>query len=595
MKSGAAVLAFAFLATSAFAAELVAPIEFVPKYSDRHDARPIVFAPDESYSDDGEAHSGAAKFEMHHRPGSRYGIEFSGCGGSFEVVINDHSVCCLSSPPYQCDITPFVRVGENELVVETLDETSFIPTAGELFELKVEPRPTTVSEIMSVDRVAIRFKPPCVVTGVVAFAHAFINDTAVLVDEFDPNGPGTYMSGAMPEVPKSVRVGYDRLRAGDRVEVVGMVDPLIVRQGVVAARITRIGQAELPPPPLTRLRDLAGGRRSNTRVRFEGTVGEFKRIPAFESEVPELSLETDEGPLRVHGISEEAIRSHAGERVYVDGVMMPYVSSSGIELAPVLEAIGDESIHPVPGWSRLVAGATAVLRAVALGASVPLLVAFVWLLLERRRRRIRDRAIAEERRRIAAELHDSISQYLAGTRLLLRNVVAVESTLPPEQKEALAAACEMLDLSRIEVGNAIHNLRNDEILTMRLDEILALYARRISASRVVDMESSLEPLPRGIATEVKGDIMAVVQEAVTNAVRHGKASKVRISSGRGEGGGFRVTVENDGRAFDSAVSGEGMPGHLGLDGMRERGRRSGFTVSFRDGGEWRAVIVEERK
>ena len=593
MKFGAAVLAFALLSPSVFAAALTDPLEFVPKYADRRDARPIVFAPTESDSD-GMPHTLSAKFEMHHRPGARYGIEFAGCGGAFEVFLNDHSVCTLSAPPYQCDIMTYVRVGENELVVEALDEFSFPPTAGDLVELKVEPRPTTIAEIMSVDRSAVRSKPPCVVTGVVAFAHAFINDTAVLVDERDPNGVGMYMSGAMPEVPKSVRVGYDRLRVGDRVEVIGYVDPLIVRQGVTAARITKIGQVELPPPPLTRLRDVVDSKKSNTRVRFEGIVGEIKMIPAFESKVPELTLKTDEGPLRVHGLSEEAIQRFSGEMVYIDGVMMPYVSSSGIELAPVLEAVGDESIHLLPGWNRWGAVATAFLRTAAIVTSVPLLVAFFWLLLERRRKRIRDLAVADERRRIAAELHDSISQYLAGTRLLLRNVVAVESSLPPEQKEALAAACEMLDLSRIEVGNAIHNLRNDEILTMRLDEILALYARRVSVSRVVAVESNLEPLPRGIATEVKGDVMAVVQEAVTNAVRHGKATTVRISCGKGGNGGFRVSVENNGRAFDPAAS-AGAPGRLGLEGMRERGRRSGFDVSFSDSGEWRIVVMEERK
>ncbi|MBO4708888.1 MAG: ATP-binding protein [Kiritimatiellae bacterium] len=592
MKFGAAILALAFPVSIAFAVALTDPLEIEPKYANRRHARPIVFASGDY--EDGAVRSMSAKFELHNRPGTRYGIDFAGAGGSFEVLLNNKSVCTLSSPPYICDITAFMRVGENELVVETLDEGSFLPTAGDLVELKVEPRPTTVAEIMSADRDAIRFKPPCVVTGVVAFAHAFINDTAVLVDEVDPNGPGVYMSGDVPEVPKAVRVGYDKLRVGDRVEVIGMVDPLIVRQGVVAARITKVGKAELPSPPLTRLRDVVDSKKSNTRVRFEGVAGEVKMIPAFENKVPELTLETDEGPLRVHGLGEETIQGFSGKMVYVDGVMMPYVSSSGVELAPVLEAIGDESIHLLPGWSRLVAGATAFLRTAAIVASVPLLVALFWLLLERRRKRIRDLAVADERRRIAAELHDSISQYIAGTQLLLRNVAAVESSLPPEQKEALSAACEMLDLSRIEVGNAIHNLRNDEILTMRLDEILALYARRISASRAVAMESRLEPLPRDIATEVKGDVMAVVQEAVTNAVRHGKAANVRIACEKGANGGFRVSVENDGKAFDSAAA-AGRPGHLGLEGMQERGRRSGFAVSFRDDGGWRGVIVEELK
>ena len=253
MRCVAVFCAFALLGASAFAA-LDDPLEFVPKYADRRDARPVVFESAESDPGAVMPHALTAKFEMHRRPGSRYGIDFAGCAGSFQVLLNDRIVCSFSVPPYRCDITAWMRVGENQLVVESLDEYSFLPTAGELLELKAEPRPTTIAEIMSCDRTAISFKPPCVVTGVVAFAHAFINDTAVLVDESDPNGAGMYMSGAMPEEPKSIRVGYDRLSCGDRVEVVGVADPLVVRQGVAAARITMprsrvrlsAGRAQMP-------------------------------------------------------------------------------------------------------------------------------------------------------------------------------------------------------------------------------------------------------------------------------------------------------------------------------------------------------------
>ena len=55
-----------------------------------------------------------------------------------------------------------------------------------------------------------------------------------------------------------------------------------------------------------------------------------------------------------------------------------------------------------------------------------------------------------------------------------------------------------------------------------------------------------------------------------------------------------ATIATDGTAFDVA-SATGGPGHLGLEGMRERGRRSGFAVSFCDDGEWRGVVVEEER
>jgi signal transduction histidine kinase len=178
-----------------------------------------------------------------------------------------------------------------------------------------------------------------------------------------------------------------------------------------------------------------------------------------------------------------------------------------------------------------------------------------------------------------------VSQYLSGTRIRLDTVRMSESTLPPEQREALATASQMLDVSRLEVRNAIDNLRNDDILTMRLDERLALHARRIRSARLAEVETSLAEMP-DLSPKVKGDVLAVVQEAVSNAVRHGRAQHLRIEAARAGARGYVVRILNDGLPFDAGRAPGSTTGHFGLDSMRERGERSGFAVSFGEDGGW---------
>ena len=89
-----------------------------------------------------------------------------------------------------------------------------------------------------------------------------------------------------------------------------------------------------------------------------------------------------------------------------------------------------------------------------------------------------------------------------------------------------------------------------------------------------------------------GDLLLIAREAVTNAIKHGKAKTVVIVSDPMEGGGFVLRVLNDGASFDVNAALGPETGHFGLAGMRERALRSGFALEFAREGEWTAVRVE---
>ena len=174
-----------------------------------------------------------------------------------------------------------------------------------------------------------------------------------------------------------------------------------------------------------------------------------------------------------------------------------------------------------------------------------------------------------ERSRWARELHDETLQDLAALRVLLST--ARRSDDPQRWRAALEDAVEML-------GGGIHNLRSliTELRPAALDELGvhaaldALAARTHQQSGVtVDVDVRLgERLP----TEVEATVYRLVQEALTNVVKHAgaHAATVRVAAA----GELVVEVADDGAGFDPAAATNG----LGLLGMGERLSLVGGTL-----------------
>ena len=574
MRSTPTTLLLAVLAAAAPRGAAAAP---VPANADRADARRLVF--ETATPRPGRSNElFAARFEVSPRPGARHAVDFGSFGVPCRLRLNDGYLADFVTPPFAADVTAFLRIGANELTLEFADGASPADApACDFFETQADFRPATVAGILAAERDSFRLKPSCVVTGVVTYAHPVLRDTAIVADPGAPDAPGLYATGVFPEKPRAEAVGYVRLEEGDLLEIRGEIDPMLVEPGIVASRIVRIGRTALPPPRPGRAAGFADPPHWNVRTRLRGTVRNPRRVRLFDEERDEFDLDDGSDAIRVHGMGAEAVRALNGRLVEIDGVVMPCISSSGTVLFPILETAGDGAARPVGRFGRAAAALRRALRDAGLFLLPPFAAAVLWLLVERRRKRSRDAAIAAERKRIAAELHDTISQYLAGAGLLLRNVRSVESTLPPEQREALSSASGMLDLSRTEIRNAIDNLRNDDLLILRLDRLLELFAQRLRAAGAAEVETDLSPLPSSISPERKADAMAIVQELVANALKHGGASRVRLASAALPGNRFRVAVADDGAPFNAA-SAEPRPGHFGLVDIRERAERNRFAL-----------------
>ncbi len=166
-------------------------------------------------------------------------------------------------------------------------------------------------------------------------------------------------------------------------------------------------------------------------------------------------------------------------------------------------------------------------------------------------------AAVEERRRLARDLHDGLTQELAFIRS--QTAAMAGGTVIPGMAAHLAAAAERaLDESR----HAVEALADDFELPLadKLRQAAEDVVTRAGATVELDVESAA-PVPM-----ITRDAMVrVVREATTNAVRHGGARYVvvRLATDHGD---VRITVTDDGRGFDPAQVRAGF----GLRSMRQR-------------------------
>jgi signal transduction histidine kinase len=170
-----------------------------------------------------------------------------------------------------------------------------------------------------------------------------------------------------------------------------------------------------------------------------------------------------------------------------------------------------------------------------------------------------------ERRRLARELHDETGQALTSILLGLR---AIEEASDPErQKEAAAGLRELVVNTLQDVRSLAVELRpkalDDFGLVAALERLVATFSEQTGIA--VDLEDRLgqERLPG----EVETALYRIVQEALTNIVKHAAARSVSILLMR-RGGSAQTVIEDDGLGFapDRVAAGDG----LGLLGMRER-------------------------
>jgi signal transduction histidine kinase len=174
-----------------------------------------------------------------------------------------------------------------------------------------------------------------------------------------------------------------------------------------------------------------------------------------------------------------------------------------------------------------------------------------------------------ERRRLSRELHDSLGQYLTALRIGLN---AIGPTCGGARERVMELKRLTNDLGR-EMSRIAWELRPMALDDLGLKDAITQYLEEwADRSRLeVDLETNLGS--RRLPQPVETTLFRVLQEAVTNVVKHAGASRIAVILDARDHE-VRLTVEDDGRGFDVADGGSERlalcVGHLGLQGLRER-------------------------
>jgi signal transduction histidine kinase len=175
-------------------------------------------------------------------------------------------------------------------------------------------------------------------------------------------------------------------------------------------------------------------------------------------------------------------------------------------------------------------------------------------------------AAEDERRRLARELHDEISQLLTVIQLSLAHV--------RDDGPELARARDLLTKTQVDMHRIIYDLRPSLLDDLGLSAAIQAHAHdhlvREGLAVSLEIEEHLPPRPA-----VETAVFRIYQELVTNILRHSRAEHVSIELYERDGK-LVLAVEDDGVGFDPESKSEGV----GITGMRERAGLVNGTVTF---------------
>ena len=196
-------------------------------------------------------------------------------------------------------------------------------------------------------------------------------------------------------------------------------------------------------------------------------------------------------------------------------------------------------------------------------------------LAEKRGKELSDETIARvtsdlkvyERTRFAVELHDTLAQNLTGVSMEIDTAEMLSREQPGALRDHLVVASRALKSCRDELRNCLWDMRHEALDADDMETAI----RQTLAPHVADVDLAVRfPVPRDrISDSTAHAILRIVRELTLNAVRHGKATAIKVA-GSIEGTKLFFSVRDNGCGFDPANCPGDEQGHYGLLGIRER-------------------------
>lgn len=188
---------------------------------------------------------------------------------------------------------------------------------------------------------------------------------------------------------------------------------------------------------------------------------------------------------------------------------------------------------------------------------------------------VEDLTIANERQRMARELHDTLSQGLAGLILQLEAADAYLANNRREKAQAIIANAMLQARATLtDARRAIDDLRQPSLDD--LDSALRREVSRFTIATGIPVHLHSDPTPP-LPDPVKETVIRTVAEALTNIAHHARARNVKVDLDMREEN-LSLTVQDDGVGFDPSS----IPsGHYGILGIQERVRLANGALEIK--------------
>ena len=195
----------------------------------------------------------------------------------------------------------------------------------------------------------------------------------------------------------------------------------------------------------------------------------------------------------------------------------------------------------------------------------------------------RDRAVEDERSRIAANIHDTVAQDLTA---VLLHLAAVEQNIPESFQAArqhLRLAYEMTQKGLAEARQSIWSLGQESLEHEDLAVALSFLAQQMVGNASLNLMLCVPRQAKGVSSGIRRELLRIAKEGITNVLKHAQATELHVALNLPLHH-VELRVEDNGRGFTPSPLPQ-SGGGFGLRNMRARAERLGgrFTMSSQSG------------
>jgi len=174
-------------------------------------------------------------------------------------------------------------------------------------------------------------------------------------------------------------------------------------------------------------------------------------------------------------------------------------------------------------------------------------------------------AAAEERQRLARELHDSVSQTLFTSTVMSESALRQWNTNPAKAHDLMSQLHQLSTSALSEMRLLLLELRPSSLTQVGLTALLRQLSTTLQSRTGIEILTALDEVPT-LASEVQVALYRTVQEALNNIIKHAQASSVVIRL-EWVDQQLVLTISDNGKGFDPTLT---KPASLGMNIMRER-------------------------